>query len=61
MLEKEKNNFYSEIRGKNVSPLKTSQLSNRQMSSVRPSFSGTQGSDSKQQRFSSQFSIGKQK
>ena len=72
MLEKEKNGFYAELRGKNVSPLKISHLSSRQnipfntsSSSMKPSFTGVPyvSSDQKPQpqRFSSQFGIGKQK
>ena len=67
MLEKEKNSFYAELRGKNVSPLKTSQISSRQniQNSTLPSFTGIPFASSDQkhqpQRFSSQFGIGKQK
>ena len=70
MLEKEKNSFYAELRGRNVSPLKTSQISTRQNiqnntmnSTTKSNFTGIPfvSSDQKPQRFSSQFGIGKQK
>jgi hypothetical protein len=70
MLEKEKNTFYAELRGRNVSPLKTSQISARQINiqGNRQSLIGngnTNPYSSEQkiqpQRFSSQFGIGKQK
>ena len=67
MLEKEKNSFYAELRGRNVSPLKSSQISSRQniQNGMKPSFTGGMPYSSEQkcqpQKFSSQFGIGKQK
>ncbi len=66
MLEKEKHSFYAELRGRNVSPLKTSQISARQniQTAGKVSFLGVNPSSEQKpqpQRFSSQFGIGKQK